>query len=441
MFRFLFSSGFSVLASFTALLLPAAGLCAGDDGGGMPAVVISTTNALPVAKPAEPPGIREQFDGHLARLDEGLSAFRSRCRNYSATLRPEQASEGSPLPECVRSAAQFLPAARADAYFQSMAAVLDELGRLLKGADAICQTLSRGERLASDQIDQLQQAHGFVRGLRRQLRVYAGQAAKNTLATGQTLPAGDRPSIGIATAALIIESDLDPASSAAQLPDPFGGVLVKLLLLNEPQRQALLRRIIEDDVTRVREVIAIPNTGQRQAPLHLVVERQIELPFGEEHTLLLPMRQTIEGRDTEGAWNMLRILANANPSAGLVIRSALESEVPVTADYSITAYEVQLLLTPGPEGTEIRSTAQIELTFYTRTGHHFRDAAYRAIVLRRSEAYLRKAREDAVARAQQALDELLASSRPEPVMPALQSATADADSGIFRADPSRAAAP
>jgi hypothetical protein len=245
----------------------------------------------------------------------------------------------------------------------------------------------------------------------------------------------------VASAALIIEPDLDPAVSAAQLPDPFARVLVKLLLLSEPQRQALLRRIIEDDVTHVREVIAVPSTGQRQAPLRVVVERQIELPFGEVHTLLLPMRQTIEGRDTEGAWNMLRILADANPAAALVFRGALEVEVPVTADYSITAYEVQLLLTPSPQGTDIRSSAQIEFTFYNRTGNHLRDAAYRAIILRRSESYLRKAREDAVERARQALDELLASGRPASIMPPRQSGTADVDSGISPADPSRAAVP
>jgi hypothetical protein len=185
-----------------------------------------------------------------------------------------------------------------------------------------------------------------------------------------------------------------------------------------------VRRILEDENTRLLEMIVEPGADPQSPSYFLFVGKDVELPGGERKTVRLPFRLTVERVNTDGWWNRLRILANTASDAGVVIRTSLLREVAVTEDLGISAYDTCVTYFRSPELTHRDQTlvtfaANMELTFYRHNTSRLRDVGFRSVVASKCRSTLEQSKRQGALRAceelarQMVLASTLATGQPE----------------------------
>jgi hypothetical protein len=204
--------------------------------------------------------------------------------------------------------------------------------------------------------------------------------------------------------ARIVELAVDVPPAIAYLDFPLHSTLLQLSVHNAEQRKQFVRLILEDENTRLLEMIVDPASKPDEPAYYLFIAKDMDLPGGERRTIRLPFRLTIEEVGTKGIWNKLRILANAAPDAAVVIRSKLLTEVAVTDDFSATDYETCITYSSSADAerrgkTVVTFAANMELTFYRHVTGRIRDVSFRGVVGSRSTSILERSKQQGVSRA------------------------------------------
>ena len=349
----------------------------------------------------------ENLSAHLIRVDRSLTLLRSGSRApEKATTKRE--SESLRYSERLKSAYQFVISSLGNPELPSHLGTIDELIQQLKDAEQIALNVNEGKKLSPEMAQSLRVAHGFVKMARRQLP--PRQQANRPDGT-EGLPAR----LFCKKPAMIVDSGVDATPADAYVAYPLRNTLLQLSMHSAEQRQQYIRRIVEDKDTRLLEIIAEPDAGTKSPSYLLLISKEVALPSGEVQTIRLPFRMTVEQVATDGLANMLRILTNTATSSEVKIRTSLLTEVPVTSDFSLTAYETCMSYTPSAiaehrDNTVVSFVARSELTFYKHISSRLRDVNVRSVVASKCRSALEQTKQQTSLRAREELTHQIAQS-------------------------------
>jgi hypothetical protein len=351
-------------------------------------------------EPSSQQTLREKLDAHLFRVDRSLAHLRSGCRQ-TKTAMTDYGSRFSQCRERLQGAYQFVSTSQNDPKLASHVGSVDELVRHLKQAEQIATSIHQGKELTSEMFQTLQAARGFVKMVRRQLPepdLAASEDRSDGSSTGSATP------LPRCNPAMIIDPAVGSPPARTYLAFPIRNALWQLSVQTLEQRKQYVRRIVEDEGTRLLEMVSVPGATAETPSYFLLVAKEVELPDGGLRTIQFPFRLTVERVGTDGVGNKLRILADRAPDAGVVIRTKLLTEVAVTKGLSVTSYETCVTYFPAPEPehrgkTLVTYGADMELTFYRHNTSRIRDVNYRSIAASKSKSALEKSKERGIVRA------------------------------------------
>lgn len=353
----------------------------------------------------------ENLAAHLTRADRSLTMLRSEGTTSEKAIAKKE-SEPHPYSDRLKNAYQFVTSSLSNPELPSYLGAIDELIQQLKDAEQIALTVNEGKKLSPEMAQALRVAHGYVKMARRQLPHHH---PANPL-DGAEPPSVTQPARNFCKKpAMIVTSPVDVPPAYAYVAYPLRNTLLQLSMHSTEQRQQYIRRIVEDKDTRLLEVIAEPEFNPKSPSYLLLVSKEVALPSGDVQTVRLPFRLTVEQVATEGLANVLRILTNTATDSGVNIRTRLLTEVPVTSDFSLTAYETCMSYAPSPiaehrDKTVVSFAARTELTFYKHVSRGLRDVNFRSVVASKCRSALEQNKQQTALRAREELTHQIAQS-------------------------------
>ena len=357
--------------------------------------------------------LRQALDRHLSLVDRSLTELRNDYRWRVAFAATSAAPQDDRHWKRLDAAGAFVHVARSDEFFTLLSEPLATLDGHLQQAK-LCSVAIRDQRdLSEQELRDFQQSREYVKGLRYWLSICdssdVAQVAEKKRAPSSSPDL--RPHVDKLHPPMLVEPSLSEPTQRLVVEDPLSLVLCKLALLSTERRLEMMRRSIENETTRVVDIQAREPTAEGDGVYYVLVERRFELPEGERR-VLLPFQQTVERINLGNAWQALQLLAGQNHEASLVIRNTLLTEVPVTPEFSISAYNTCLTYRVAPQSeakgrTEITFTPEMELAFYQRNGRKVSDVVYRTAVRKRCETSLEETKTDVTTRTHDMLAELM----------------------------------
>ena len=368
-------------------------------------------------QPSPQLSLGENLSAHLTRVDHSLTLLRSEW-NTPANASTKTVSDPDHYSDRLKSAYQFVVSSLSNPELPRYLGTIDELVQQLKEAEQIAVTVNQGKKLSPEMAQSLRVAHGFVKMARRQL---SEVKPANPPGDGKSLPLTQPAQSWCKKPAMIVNSAADAPPAYAYVTYPLGNTLLQLSMHTAEQRQQYIRRIVEDQDTRLLEIIAEPEkpekpeSGSKSPSYLLLISKELVLPNGDVQSVRLPFRLTVEQIATDGWANMLRILTNTATDSGVTIRTSLLTEVPVTSDFSLTAYETCMSYTRSPiaehqNKTVVTFTARTEITFYKHISSRLRDVNFRSVVASKCRSALDQTKQQTALRAREELTHQIAQS-------------------------------
>lgn len=314
--------------------------------------------------------VRDRFDYDLTRLDNQLTTLRN---DYLWKAHPKHKADpqaSADLGVRLERMSESIKTAGKDAFFGKLGPQLQELGERLEKLQAVKKKFDAGEELSKDDQRDFNQARGYIKGLMKQLELYDAAMAKRT-ADGK--PVDESPQFKANYSPVVTTVAQELPHGEVAVSQSVGDILYDLWWLKPKERQRMTIGIIENETTKVVRIDSVQEPGYTDPVLHVYVQREVDVGLKKE-TIVLHLRQTIE-RDNS-FWVGLGVSSNG----GLVIRNTLVDEVPINANFAISAYNTCLTYfndPANPAQTQITFTDDMELTFYGNLGSGFMATTFR----------------------------------------------------------------